>query len=288
MVMLTGVDRVATVPSTDAPHVVVGVGGWPALAWARDEVAATGGWLTICHAGSTPPGGPTMDSLTLWDPVFTRAVHDTRLRLGGDRVAVWLEDGDPVDVLAQASEDADLLVIGPPRSDRHRSTAVRIAETCRRPVVVVRPVPGGRDAPYAGHVIAAVGGGPVDAMVVDTAMRYAATHHLPMAAIHVSADSPGDFWFDEETLETHFSVEPPQLGLLAGLVEPARARYPSVPVRLCVLAGTPVPRLLEAGCGARLVVVGRRHRKLAVPLLGHTSRELVIAADGPVAVVPSN
>jgi hypothetical protein len=113
-------------------------------------------------------------------------------------------------------------------------------------------------------------------------MRYAAAHHLPVAAAHVSADSAGDFWFDEDLLETHFRAEPPQMGLLATVVEPIRARYPRVPLRLCVLVGAPVDRLREAGRGALLTVVGRRRH-----LTGRLSDALVRTAFGSLVVVPA-
>jgi|RhiMethySRZTD1v2_1073278.scaffolds.fasta_scaffold01865_18 hypothetical protein len=277
----------APVPTPTAPQtrarVVVGVGD-PVrdalvLAWARDEVAATGGRLTICRAGPAPTGWPTMDGLMLVDPVFARAVHDVRQRLGGERVDLWLEDGRPDAVLAAAAAGADLVVLGPPT--RHRSPAVQLAATADQPVVIMRPGAGSRTAPFAGHVVAAVGSG-ADAPVVEFAVRYAAAHRLPVAAVHVSTDSVCDFWFDEDTLETHFRVEPPQIGLLAGVVEPVRARYPGVPVRLCAVAGNPADRLRAAGGGALLTVVGRRRH-----LLRSLSDHLVRTARGPLGVVPA-
>jgi hypothetical protein len=225
-----------------------------------------------------------MDGLMLVDPVFARAVHDVRQRLGGDRVDLWLEDGPPDAVLAAASAGADLVVLGPPA--RHRSPALHIVANADQPVMIVRPGPGCRTAPFAGHVLAAVGGGAADGPVVEFALQYAAAHHLPVVAVHVSAESAGDFWFDEDTLETHFRVEPPQLDLLASVVEPVRSRYPRVPLRLCVLVGTPVDRLREAGRGALLTVVGRRRHLIRLPI-GRLSDELVRTAHGPLAVVPA-
>jgi hypothetical protein len=220
-----------------------------------------------------------MDGLMLVDPVFARAVHDVRQRLGGHRVDLWLDDGPPYAVLAAATAGADLIVLGPPA--RRRSPAARIAADADQPVVITRPGSGCRTVPFAGHVLAAVGGG-ADRAVVEFAMRHAAAHHLPVAAVHVSADSAGDFWFDEDTLETHFRMEPPQLGLLARVVEPIRSRYPRVPLRLSVLVGTPVDRLREAGRGALLTVVGRRRH-----LIGRLSDELVRTAHGSLVVVPA-
>jgi hypothetical protein len=282
MTTLSAPVRAAARSATRA-RVVVGVGDPVhdalALAWARDEVAATGARLTICRAGPPPTGWSTMDGLMLVDPVLARAVHDVRQRLGGERVDLWIEDGPPDAVLAAASVGAYLVVVGPPSG--HRSPAVRLAARADRPVVIMRPGAGSRTVPFAGHVVAAVRDR-TDAAVVEFAVRYAAAHHLPVAAVHVSLDSAGDFWFDEDTLETHFRVEPPQMSLLAGVVEPARARYPGVPVRLCALVGTPVDRLRAAGRGALLTVVGRRRR-----LIRSLSDHLVRAAHGPLAVVPA-
>lgn len=272
------------------PHIVVGVdggiGGWLALAWARDEAIATGGRLTLCQAGSPPAGGSSMDALTLADLPLARAVHDVRQRIGGQRVDLRIAPGDPAGLLAEAAADADLVVLGPPLHGGVRSTALRMAGTCRRPVVIVRPGQDAEGHPFAGHVVAALGGGTCDPAVADFAMRYAAVHHVPVAAVHVSPEGPGDFWFDEDTLETHFAAEPPQIGMLARVLEPLQARHPDVGVRLCVLAGSPAVKLGLASAAAQLVVVGRRRHRLPVPALGGTSGALVRNAVAPVAVVP--
>jgi hypothetical protein len=153
-----------TTPRTRA-RVVVGVDDpvrdAVVLAWARNEVAVTGARLTICRAGPPPTGWSTMDGLVLVDPVFARAVHDVRQRLGGDRVDLWLEDGPPAAVLAAASAGADLVILGPPA--RHRSPALHLATSAEQPVMIIRPALGCRTAPFAGHVLAAVGGGRPDA-----------------------------------------------------------------------------------------------------------------------------
>jgi hypothetical protein len=92
-------------------------GGWHALAWAGDEAAATGAHLTICHAGPPPPAPTTVstiDTLELADPVFARFVHQTRRRLGGERVALRFEAGEPAEVLCATAHGTDTLVIGAP------------------------------------------------------------------------------------------------------------------------------------------------------------------------------
>jgi nucleotide-binding universal stress UspA family protein len=271
---------------------VVGVdgaaGGWSALAWARDEVAATGGRLTICRAGPPPSGGSTMDAVELADPVLARFVHDTRNRIGGERVALWLAPGASHDVLQAAARDADLLVVGAPEaSSRRGSTALRVAAEAAVPVVVVRPLADSARRVFAGHVVAAVAGAGVDPLVLDFGMRYAAVHRLPLVAVHVTPHADEDYWFDERTLETHFVDEPAALGVLAAVVEPFLPRYPGVAVKLGVLTGDPVPRLIDTSRGARLTVLGRRHRRLAARVLGSVSRGVAAAAEGPLAVVPT-
>lgn len=294
-----GIDQIRVMGTLSAPvppsatpstggRVVVGVGDpardGPVLAWARDEVAVTGARLVVCRAGTVPTGWSTMDGLMLVHPDFARAVHDVRQRLGGDRVDLWLANGAPDAVLAAASVGADLVVLGPPT--RHRSPATRVAGIADQPVVIVRAGHGGRTAPFAGHVVAAIGGGAADPAVIEFALRYAAAHRVPVAAVHVSSDVAGDFWFDEDTLETHFRTEPSQLGLLARVAEPARARYPQVPLRLCVLVGRPADRLRQIGDVARLTVLGRsRHLVRSRP--GQLIDELVRTGHGSLAVVPA-
>ena len=133
--------------------------------------------------------------------------------------------------------------------------------------------------PHAVLAAASVG---ADLIVVGPPTR----HGSPSPRIAAAADSTGDFWFDEDTLETHFRVQPPQLNLMAGVVEPVRSRHPGVPLRLCVLVGTPVHRLRDAARAAVLTVVGRPRHPVR-PLSGRLSADLVRTAFGPLAVVPA-
>jgi nucleotide-binding universal stress UspA family protein len=272
------------------PHIVVGVdggiGGWMALAWARDEAIATAGRLTLCHAGPPPAGVSTTDALTLADPPLSRAVHDVRQRLGGERVDVRFAPGDAVGLIVEAAAEADLVVVGPPLHGGPFSTALRTAASSPRPVVIVRPGQDEPRLPFAGHVVAAIGGGPCDTAVATLALRYAATHDLPVAAVHITERGPNDYWFDEDTLETHFATEPPEMALLARVVEPLRSRFPHVPMRLFVLGGSPGPRLIAATGAARLIVAGRGHRRPPAAALGGTSAALVRNAVPTVVVVP--
>jgi len=272
-------------------RLVVGVdgtsAGWQALAWAADEAAATGACLTVCRTGLMPPGGLTMEAIELADPEFACFLHRVRDRLGGQRVGLRFDLGHPADVLhAAAARDADLLVVGADAPAGRGACAARVASDAGVPVVVVRPTGRRPHGPFAGHVVVAVAGADVDPLALDFGFRYAAAHRLPVAAVHVGTYVAGDFWFDERTLETRFVDEPPALTVVTSVVEPFLPRFPGVPVKLVVLTGQPVQRLVDAARGARLTVMGRRRRRLAARLLGSVSRAVLTTADGPVAVVP--
>ncbi|GAA4711627.1 universal stress protein [Phytohabitans rumicis] len=283
------------------PTILVGLGGsggWQALAWAVDEATATGGRLVICHAAApdnplalrvpTPP----LAVLELFDPPLARAVASTRRRLGSDRVTLQVLPGRPGPLLASAAARADLVVIGSPA--RHRpggygSTAHHVAARAPGPLVVVRPITAGPDAPMLGHVVVGVDdSGDCDA-ALDFAFDWADRHRCVLAAVHVATQHREDYWFDQTTLSTHFSAMPAGLELLSGQVEPWMHKYPQVPVKCAVFGGRPVPGLMRAAHGARLLVVGDHGRGRLGPagriVLGSVAHGVLDHATGPVAVV---
>ncbi|HZU56623.1 MAG TPA: universal stress protein [Actinocrinis sp.] len=72
-----------------------------------------------------------------------------------------------------------------------------------------------------------------------------------------------------------------------GLIKALREEYPGVKVFVSPMRGNPVPMLLEASRGARLLVVGahRKHSPLSVGA-GYVVQGLLSHATTPVAVVP--
>ncbi|MFY1671523.1 universal stress protein [Plantactinospora sp. WMMB334] len=283
------------------PTILVGLGGsggWQALAWATDEAALTGARLTLLHA--CPPNSPlasraatpSLAVIELFDPPLARAVATTRARLGGDRVDLRLVPGRPGTLLAAAATRAGLVVVGPPA--RHYpggygSTTHHVVTHAPRPVVVVRPVRAEATAPLLGHVVVGVDGDSDPDAALEYGFERAATHRAILAAVHVTPRQREDYWFDETTLGTHFSVEPAGLELLARAVEPWTHKYPQVPVKFAVCAGRPLPGLLRAAHGARLLVVGDHgHGRLGPAgraLLGSVAHGALDRATGPVAVV---
>jgi nucleotide-binding universal stress UspA family protein len=261
---------------------VVGVdgadGGWQALAWATDEVAARGGRLVICRvyatSGPAVPLGPSPAALELADPTLARAVAAVRARLGGDRVSVTVRTGDPSRRLIQVAERADLLVLGAPTVTGRvalATTAGRVAAQARGAVVVVHPVPDA-SGPFAGHVVVGVDGGESARAALGYGFAYANAHRLPLVALQIVPGSAEEL-----------TVEPdPDDGELIRW----REMFPHVQVRRVTGGGRPGPGLLRAAYGARLLAVGDRGLPTAARfLLGSVSQYALAHAAGPVAVV---
>jgi nucleotide-binding universal stress UspA family protein len=259
-----------------------GAGGRAALAWAAEEADGTDARLVVLRAGppGTPlaqfPDGPPTSRLDAADPPLGHAVGALRTRLGGQRVVLRTPAAAPEAVLADASRGADLLVIG---AGGAGTTVRRILRHARCPVVVVRGLPGGRGAAFAGHVVVAVDGGTSGHAALEFAFAWAGRHHMPLAAVHIC---PGGRW--EHV--TH-PRDARALDLLRAKVGPWTAKYPEVRVRRAVLRG-PVPEgLVQAGIGAYLLVVGARHRHpMGLPRHGDVPLAVARTADCPVAVVP--
>jgi len=274
-------------------HVGVGVdrsrAGWAALAWACEEAELDPAVrLTVCHSERH---GYLVDlqRLEATDPVVARRIHTSQDRLGARRVELELSPDDPVKALLALADRADLLVVGAHAGDDplHRSTAARVAAHATTPIVVVRPVRHPAYAPFAGHIVVGVDGSPTSRAALWFAFEHAQRQRLPLAAIHVTDALPGDFWFDDRLLETHFTAEPAPLALLADEVEPIAAHFPDVLVKRAACRGTPAEGLRRAATGAYLLAVGRYgHRIPAALRLGSVSQALVRDAGCVVAVVP--
>jgi nucleotide-binding universal stress UspA family protein len=268
-----------------------GAGAWQALAWAAEQAERTDARLVLLHvcAPGSPleraDGEPTPAEVELVDPPLARAYAKTRARLGGQRVTLRVPSGDPATLLAEASAGVRLLVIGAGEGGR---TVRRVLRHAHCPVVVVRPDTGpAASAPLGGHVVVGVDGTPASRTAMEFAFTFAADHGLPLAAAHVSEVSRDDYFYDDVTLSTHFTIEPADLELLADETEAWRLKCPATPVRRAVLHGSVVEALLRAGIGARLLVVGDKRRGvIGRARTGDVPLAVATGAPCPVAVVP--
>ncbi|WP_433088269.1 universal stress protein [Dactylosporangium sp. CA-052675] len=279
-------------------RVAVGVGvgvspaGLAALAWATEEAITSGARMTICYAGDRgqPSAGPRdLETLRRTQPELVRRVRWCRQLLGGDKVTVELPPGDVPAALLELSGRVDLLVLGGHDVTRrhHRARGGQVAAGARCPVVIVRPRPEHGIAPFAGHVVIGVDGSPGSRAAIRFGFGHAHRHHLPVAAVHVEDRWPGDFWFDEERLETHFAVEPAALEMLAREVAPFAAGHPRVAVKRAVFGGEAIAGLRHAATGAALLVLGRHDRRPPEsPRLGPASLAFTEHAECTVAIVP--
>lgn len=275
-----------------------GSGGWQALAWAADEAASSGASLELLHAcapdsplASRLPS-PSLAVVELFEPSLARAVATARARLGGDRVHLRLVTGRPGPLLAAAAERAGLVVVGPPARrypGGYGSTTHHVVAHASGPVVVVRPITAGPDAFLLGHVVVGVAEDGDPDLALEFAFERAVHHHSVLAAVHVTDRRREDYWFDMTTLSTHFNVEPASLELLKRAVEPWMRKYPQVAVKCAVYGGRPLPGLMRAARGARLLVLGDHgHGRLGPAgrvLLGSVAHGALDEATGPVAVV---
>ncbi|WP_311775901.1 universal stress protein [Streptomyces lateritius] len=76
-------------------------------------------------------------------------------------------------------------------------------------------------------------------------------------------------------------------GGLDDLLEPWRKQYPGVDVTAEAVMGSAAYQLVEASRTARLVVVGRRGRRVPIGAhLGHVAHAVIHHSPAPVAVVP--
>ena len=205
-------------------------------------------------------------------------------------------DGDPVDALLAAVDDADLLVVGartmrPGQRMLVGSTSRAVAAWSPVPVVVV-PEPWMQPSMATSPIVAGVrpaedaprgSEGPLDEEVLTFSFARAAALHVPL--IVVSAFEPASLaaWSPADLLEirTRHDAE------LGTRLAPWRERYPDLEVITTNVAEPPDHAVLEAARVAQLAVVGRHHSTTLSGVLGATVRRVLTHATRPVAVVPS-
>lgn len=278
--------------------IVVGVDGsrssLDAVAWAAREAAHRGGALRIVHAWMWPlmhvslgpapgaaEGGFTFEANRLLQDagaVSSATAADVP-------VETDLRTGAPNVVLARASRDNDLLVLGSRGLGGFTgmllgSVAVAMARRSACPLVIVR----GHSRP-SGAVVVGVDESSTDDVVLAAAFSDAERHGAPLIAIHVwqtppALTPPSPWWTkDVDVIETAAAQ------VLDQALEPWLERYPGVTVEKRVLSGSPTGALVDASTGARLVVVGSHGAgSLRGLLVGSVCHGVIYHAECPVRV----
>ncbi|WP_344662786.1 universal stress protein [Catenulispora subtropica] len=285
------------------PTVVVGYDESPAselaLEEAAEEAERRSAALAVVHAyRSLPPVPPPFEPVA-GHPMRDAAMRTTEQaadRIRGDHPGLTVQTravpGLAGIALAEASTDADLLVVG------HRghggfpglglgSVALRAAAHSSVPTLVVR---GGRRRPR-GMVLAAVDIEDAAAgsdEILGFAFAEAAQRGAELKAISAwEILWPRAYFGDTGQLRraADLARERADAGL-AGLVRPWRDKYPDVVTEHKLADGEPSTVLVHATTYADLVVVGARRREDRGARLGPIVHTLLRHADCPVAVVP--
>ncbi|WP_017596496.1 universal stress protein [Nocardiopsis potens] len=290
----------------DLPEVVVGVDGSPgsrtALDWAAAAAERRGARLVVVNALDMPMVALPFSSPVRMNPmaevtdrasgVLTTALGRVAETAPGLKARTEVSLTDPASALLDASEEAELVVVGSRGlggvgSLFLGSVSTRVTSHASCPVAVVPPESGAARTP--GRVVVGVDGSePADA-ALRFALDEAARTGAELTVVHawqppVPYDT-GTFavgvGFDREAFALR-AREAVQTSV-DKLRTPADA---DVRVRVSVVEDQPAHALLTAGRDADLVVVGGRGRGgFRGLLLGSVGQSVLHHAEVPVAVV---
>lgn len=284
------------VAESAADAVVVGVDGSPtseqALLWAADQAHLMGRPLTLLHAcGAWSPAGEEMDAETLLAAmraegrtVLRRAADLVEERRPGLKLRSELVVADPRSALLEASERAELIVLG----SRGRGTVaslllgsvgVALTRHATCPVVVRRP----HDEPGAPRgILVAVDSTPQSEAALEWAFRQADLRSEPLTLLHAVFDGlpAGPIGRDE-----------PPYDHLWGLLDRAAAAYADrfdVDVTLRVQRGLAVDAIVGASSEVDMVVLGAHLQTSLLGLLDdNVPKQVLERAPCYVVVVPA-
>jgi len=275
--------------------IAVGVDGsepsMNAVRWAAEEAHRGHAVLRVVHGHSitTPrlPSGFLVEAKAAARHCLREGVKAALDAYPELDVEPVLELKPGVDLLADESEKADMVVIGVRGRGGFAelvvgSTAVALTARAHCPVIVVR---GTETA--GGPVVVGVDGSPASEAALAFAYDMASRRNAELVAVHVWSDVMS-VWagsvpipdLDWDTVATDERIVLSER--LAGWCE----RYPDTVVRQVVHENRPAQRLIDEAAGAQLLVVGSLGRgALANALLGSVSHALLHHAPCPVAVV---
>jgi nucleotide-binding universal stress UspA family protein len=271
-----------------------------ALAWAAREAVRRGLPLRVVHAWRFQQheaiDAGDADSQAGWvREAVAEAARTVTERHPELDVTTDVLEGGPVDTLAAAAADAEMLVLGSRGHGRVvgflvGSVGQQVIVGATGPVVLVRA--GDEPAAEAAgrEVVVGQQGDPDDsAAALRFAFETAAVRGATVRAVRawtlptVFTYSPGSM----KLLDEAGGLEQYEKKALAAAVQPWRDRFPDVPVVEHVEMGSAGQVLLAVAGQAQLMVVGRRARRTAVGArIGSVAHGVLHHAGCPVAVVP--
>ncbi|MGV9457177.1 universal stress protein [Streptomyces sp. NPDC003635] len=281
-----------------------------AAEWAAREAKLRGLPLRLVHVWEPVPEpmaqAPLLGAQTQahWSERIPReAAEGLRLRHPGVDVAVQQIPGRPMDVLAEAAKDAELLVLGSRGLSGVGgflvgSVGMMVIARTETPVVLVRSGEQAADEHEkdpAGIPSAATAYRPVvlgldtdhpDDAVIAFAFEEAKRRGTALKAVHgwnlpsyLAYGLPAD-------LEINAELRRREAAALAGVLRPWRRKYPDVEVVEESRSGSPANHVIDASREASLVVVGRRIRRSPIGAhIGPVTHAVLHHATAPVAVV---
>lgn len=285
--------------------VVVGVDGSEpaaaALDWAARQASLENRQLAVVHGCGLPGAMHDFEDIvanergleSVGRSIVREAVQEVRLADPTIGVESVVTMGHPERVLLEASESADMLVLGA----RGRGTVASallgsvsavVARESMCPVVVVRAFDERDELDEPRRVVVGVDGTPVSTAAVEFAFRMASVRGAPLTLLHATWDlrEQASALIDLRSYAEKVNLSEEEERLVSETVAGLCEKYPDVPVTECYRRGEPVRQLVDASRDASLVVVGTRGRRLlATTLLGSVSRGVVERAYCPVAVV---
>ena len=283
-------------------RVVVGFDGSDTSAraarWAADEARARGRGLTLVHAILPPvtTGGlgiglpPSLDLVEQLEQQAREQVEAFSAELGAAEVRSVVAVGAPSGVLLEASEHADLVVVGSRGRGGFRglllgSVGAQVAAHALCPVAVIRdPAPAGAES-----VVVGIDGSPAAESALAFAFDEASHHGWSVIAVH-AWDVPA---YDLLIVPNGpvpiplTDVADDEIRLTAEVLAGFRDDYPDVDVEERLVRSPAVQALVEASSTAAMVVVGTHgHGPTMGALLGSVSNGLLHKSTVPVVVVP--
>lgn len=288
---------------TSTRPVIVGIDGSAtalrAALLAGDEARRRRAPLRLLHATTRPTrGGPSTASGRPHNPDRNREAAETALRAAAQaagelagNVSCTIEHGDPVQILSEASDGAQLLVLGARGLGGVTglfigSTASAVIDRTGCPVIVVPAEENLAVVHGRRSVVVGVAGRRNEEAVLTFAFQQADALETDLVAVHSWRDLTLDSalrsvgplvdWTVARDDEERVLAES-----LAGWTE----EWPDIVVREVIVRDRTARSLLNASIAAKLLVVGSR-RRTVWQRMGSTSHAIVHRATCPVAVIP--
>ncbi|MGI5951986.1 MAG: universal stress protein [Brooklawnia sp.] len=284
-----------------AGRIVVGTDGseraYQAIDWAAKRALARELPLLVLHA--TPGPGEFGESSAGENYVLElKARAEDKLavvlqRLGeqypGLKVSAVAPYGHPSYVLAQASKDAALVVVGARGQDAPLAVrllggvADAVTAHARGPVVVI---PDGLHETPDGPVVVGIDDSPEGRAAARIAFDAARNRGVPVLALHAWSYAGREAAWIEPKWESMDEVAAAgRIDMVNRVLAEEVAASPEVEVEIKVVRARPQEALVEFSKQAGLVVVGSRGRGgFAGLLLGSTSKHVLRESHAPVLV----